>query len=207
MKPRPQRTAPAAEPRLTGRVWLCLALLTAPVWVVVLAAIVSSQASPVPGGGTFDPADGVWTACWWGGGLYTLASMAVMESIRRRRVQAQGHDERVRPGRYVQVLFVVLYLWVMSAVMTALGLCEAIDLLVGQVTLQDVSVQRKWHESGRGCHYLVEPAGPGVAPGLRLCIDEARWNGLADGDPLQVATVESRVGVWHAVAPARAGEH
>ncbi len=142
--------------------------------------------------GLFSPADGAAVAC----ALVALVQAASVawgiEVSRRRHGGSIGGPRGV--SSFGGVLFVGAVLFFLAWMVGAVMVCGPLNAIFGTRTLQTATIEAKTQDSGRGCHFNVYVFADSVASGTRLCVDEARWRGLAVGGHLPLSVVDGRLG-------------
>ena len=162
----------------------CIALLAAPALIVAAGLSVLQTKDQVHGlSGNFQSARWVAWAC-------ALASGVVAGAFARALSRLGPPWELPRH----QAVLLGLGAWIGGFLLLVIGACGTVNRAIGDVTFETGLVQSKFRSAGRGCHRLVEVVGRTTPSGTRLCVDEARWDPLQDGDSLPLVRVASSLG-------------
>lgn len=181
---------------------VCTALLVLPGALALVAYLAAAMLSHAPSlQASFQPRAAVFAGFLALGCIYGAAVAVLMNRVR----VASPMPAHSRPGRDDVTVASVVWSGLsgvgMVTLFGALFLCGAINRLTGTVTVETGRVFDKRMSQARGCHRAVSVEIAAVPGGLQLCLSQADWDLLEDGDSLSMVSIVSALGHQAGLAP------
>ncbi len=192
---------PEREPAKAPR-GACIALLVLPGALALLVHVAAGMLSRAPSlGPSFQPRAAVFQAFLALGIVYAVVVTVLMNRVRLASPRPVGS----RPGRDDVTVGTVLGAGLMAGGMVtlfgALFICGAINRIIGTVTTERGSISVKRLSQARGCHHAITVVSATVPDGQGLCLAQADWDRLEEGDSLPVVSIASALGRQAGLAP------